>query len=406
MVKQRRAVGYVVRKFPVLSETFVLNEILALEAKGLDVHVFPLAATRDPRFHEGLGRLKATIHYVPSDLPALLRHARRQARRDRRRFRQQLFRVLRTGKPALLWRFLQAAYVADRAKNAGVGHLHAHYANRSATVAQQASHLLGIPFSFTAHAYDVFRGADGRVIARKMADARFTATVSEYNVRYLMQLANGGAPRIELIRNGIDMNRFSEPERPPSGPFTILAVARLVEKKGLPILIEACRILRDGGHEFQCEIVGTGALRPHLEQLIREWGLAGHVRLVGPRAQQEIIEHYHRAHVVALPAIVGSDGNREGLPVSIVEALACGLPVVATPVTGIPEVVRHRDNGLLVPEGDAVALAHALESLILEPGLYQRLKAGARASVEDAFDRTRTAAALRTLFAQDAGGHA
>src|SRR5687767_7033128 len=155
MKSGKTVVGYVLRKFPVLSETFVLNEILALESMGIEVHVFALAPSRDPRFHEGVGRLKATIHHVPglSDFRTLLRHARRQAKRNPRRYRRQLLNVLGTGRPKLLWRFLQASYVADRARRAGVTHLHAHFANHPATVAHQASRLLGIPYSFTAHAY-------------------------------------------------------------------------------------------------------------------------------------------------------------------------------------------------------------------------------------------------------------
>lgn len=400
MSDDRLVVGYVVRKFPVLSETFILNEMLALEAKDVEVHVFPLAPTRDPRFHKDLCRLQATIHYVPGpgDLRSLLRYARRQAKRHPRRYRRRLLAVLATGKPSLLWRFLQASYVGERARKVGVRHLHAHFANRTATVAHQASHLIGVPFSFTAHAFDMFRKADGRVIERKMADARFTATVSEYNVGFLETLANGSKPRIELVRNGIDMNRFAPHGAPAADPFTILAVARLVEKKGLPILIDACRILRDRGHDFRCEIVGKGRLRAALERMIRESELGERVHLVGPLPQHEVVERYHRAHVVALPAIVGSDGNREGLPVSIVEALACGVPVVSTPVTGIPEAVHDSVNGLIVPEGDPVALAQALERLMTDPDLLCRLRSAARESVRDEFEQRHTASRLLELF--------
>ena len=400
MSREKLVVGYVVRKFPVLSETFILNEMLALEAKGVEVHVFPLAPTRDPRFHDGLCRLQATIHYVPGlgDHRSLLRYARRQAKRNPRRYWRRLLGVLATGRPSLLWRFLQASYVAERARKVGVQHLHAHFANRTTTVAQQASHLIGVPFSFTAHAFDVFRGADERVIERKMADARFTATVSEYNVGFLQALANGSRPRIELVRNGIDMDRFAPAEATPGGPFTILAVARLVEKKGLPILIDACRILRDRGLDFRCEIVGKGRMRAELERMIRAAKLRDRVQLLGPLPQQEIVGRYHRAHVVTLPAIVGSDGNREGLPVSIVEALASGVPVVSTPVTGIPEAVRDGVNGLIVPEGDPVALAEALERLMTEPELLDRLRSAARESVRAEYEQGHTASRLVELF--------
>jgi hypothetical protein len=212
------AVGYVLRKFPVLSETFILNEILALESRGLAVHVFTLAPSRDPRFHEGVGRLKATIHHVPgvTDVKALWASAKRLAHRSPRHFRRQLGQVLMSGRPKLLWRFLQASYVADRARRAGVRHLHAHFANHPATVAHQASKLIGTSFSFTAHAFDMYRDADPRVIVRKMSDARFTITISEYNGEVLRGMANGHAPRIELVRNGIDMTRFAPPSASPA----------------------------------------------------------------------------------------------------------------------------------------------------------------------------------------------
>jgi glycosyltransferase involved in cell wall biosynthesis len=400
MARPKNAVGYVVRKFPVLSETFILNEILALEAMGLNVEIFSLAPTRDPRFHEGVCRLKASVHYVPGpeDKRSLLRYARRLAARNPTRYRRQLVDVLSTGRPKLLWRFLQASWVAERARRTGVGHLHAHFANRSTTVAQQASKLLRIPFSFTAHAFDIYRGADHEVIARKMADARFTVTVSEYNVQFLKSLTNGHPVRVELVRNGIDMSRFAPPRCPPTGPFTIISVARFVEKKGLPILIDACRILRDRGLDFRCEIIGKGELRYPLECQVRDSNLGGCVRLLEPLPQQEIVRHYQDAHLLALPCIVGQDGNRDGLPVSIIEALACGLPVISTPVTGIPEAVRHGVNGLIVPEGDATSLANAIERVMRDTDLYMGLRSAARPSVVQDFDQAKTAAKLYELL--------
>jgi colanic acid/amylovoran biosynthesis glycosyltransferase len=404
MADRKNTVGYIVRKFPVLSETFILNEILALEAKGVPVEIFSLAPTRDPRFHEGVVRLKATIHYVPgaSELRTLLRHARLQAARNPRRYRRELLRVFGTGRPKLLWRFLQASYIAERARRAGVRHLHAHFANHPTTVTQQVSRLLGVPYSFTAHAFDIYRDAKPGIIARKMRDARFTVTVSDYNVGFLRSIVNGNGSRIELIRNGIDMTRFTPATAPPAGPFTLLAVARLVEKKGLDVLIEACRNLRDRGIAFRCDIIGKGARKGELQRLIRDWDLSAHVRLLGALPQQEIVGHYHAAHVLVLPCIIGRDGNRDGLPVSIVEALACGLPVISTPVTGIPEVVRDGVNGLIVPSGDAAALSDAAERLARDPDLLARLRAGARPSVLDEFDQERTAARLHALLHEEA----
>jgi glycosyltransferase involved in cell wall biosynthesis len=400
VARVKDAVGYVVRKFPVLSETFILNEILALEARGVNVQIFSLAPTRDPRFHEGVCRLKADVHYLPtpSEASALLRYARRQSARNPKRYRRELVKVLAARRPKLVWRFLQASWVADRARRAGVKHLHAHFANRSATVAHQASKLLGIPFSFTAHAFDIYRDPDPRVIARKMADAQFTVTVSDYNVAFLQSLANGTPSRIELIRNGIDMAKFSPTRHAVDGPFRIIAVARLVEKKGIPLLVEACSILTLRGLDFRCDIIGKGALRGSLERMIREYDLAGRVRLLGPVRQQDIVAHYQRAHLLVLPCIVAQDGNRDGLPVSIVEALACGVPVISTPITGIPEVVHDEVNGLIVPTGDAIALADAVEKVMRDPDLHARLRCAARPSVRDAFDQETTVSRLYSLF--------
>jgi glycosyltransferase involved in cell wall biosynthesis len=398
--EQRCVLGYVLRKFPVLSETFVLNEILALEARGVEVHIFPLAPSRDPRFHEGVGRLKATMHHVPglSDISTLLRHARRLADRKPERFRRRLLRALGSAKPERVWRFLQAAYVADRARRLRVTHLHAHFANHPAMVAHEAAKLSGIPFSFTAHAYDMYREADTAAIARTMADAKFTVTISEHNVEFLKSIARKPPPRIELVRNGVDMRKFAPNGGAPAGAFRMLTVSRLVEKKGLPVLIEACRLLRDRGLSFRCDIVGKGAQRALLEQLIKQWDLGRHVNLIGALAHQEVLERYHDAHAVVLPCIVAQDGNQDGLPVSIVEALACGVPVVTTPVSGVPEAVRHGENGLLVPPSDAKGLADALEHLIRDPELLAALRTNARASVLEQFDEQQTAHRLHDLF--------
>jgi glycosyltransferase involved in cell wall biosynthesis len=397
---QLGGVGYVCRKFPVLSETFILNEILALEALGMPVQIFSLLPPRDPRIHEGVVRLKASIHHVPGweDRRILLRHARRAWDRNVPAFRRSLLEVVRSGRPTVLWRFLQAGWVADRAQRMKLEHLHAHFANRTTTVARFASRLTGIPYSFTAHAFDIYRGADLKVVARKMRDAAFTVTVSDYNAEFLRGLVPDGEARIELVRNGVDFARFAPPPAPPAEPFTILAVARLVEKKGLAVLVEACRHLRDRGRDFHCRIVGKGNQRGLLEALIREHRLRDRVAILPPHTQEEVVERFHEAHVVALPCVVGADGNRDGLPVSIVEALAAGVPVVSTPLTGVPEAVVDGVNGLLVPERDAVALADALDRLLTDRALLARMRAAARPSVAGAFDQELTSRELHRLF--------
>jgi glycosyltransferase involved in cell wall biosynthesis len=392
-------VGYVLRKFPVLSETFILNELLELEARGVSLHLMSLMRPNDPRFHEDLPKLKARISYLPDGLGKLLVYQRRLARADRRRYARTLLFVLRSGRPRTLRLLLEAGFVANETRRLGLRHLHAHFANEPATVAQLASMLTGVPFSFTAHATDIFKyRTNVKALSCKIESARFVVTVSDFNKGYLRRIAPGADGKIVRVYNGIPLDRFAPNGRPPPRPFRIVCVARLVEKKGLPILIEACRILRDRGLRFRCDIVGKGILRSQLESLIKRWKLKKHVFLLGPHSQLEVLERYQSAHLYVLPCIVGSDGNREGLPVSIVEALACGLPVVATPLTGIPEAVRDGFNGLIVPPGDPRSLAGAIERLIHDRELYERLRANARRSVAPQFDRRRTAAQLHALL--------
>lgn len=405
MSRRDGGIAYVLRRFPKISETFVLNEILALEARGERVTIFSLMPTRDSRFHGDLGRLKASVVYVPgpSDVRALWRYNLRGLRAHPRSWLRALGRALRTGQPRMLWRLVQSGWVAERVRALRIRHLHAHFATEATEAASLVADMTGLPFSFTAHAVDIYKeGVDERLLAREIAQARFVATVSECNRHHLRRLANGAADRIVRVYNGIDLERFRMRPPPPSEPFTILAVARLVEKKGLDVLVEACARLRDRGVPLRCWIVGKGALRTALQAQIRSLGLQGHVELLGAHTQDEVLARYAAAHVFALPCVVGADGNRDGLPVSLVEALACGLPVVTTSITGIPEVVQHEQNGLVVPDRDPEALADALERVLREPGLHARLAGCARRSVEDRFDLQRTTATLHRLLREAA----
>lgn len=405
MSRRDGGIAYVLRRFPKISETFVLNEILALEARGEKVTIFSLMPTRDSRFHGDLGRLKASVVYVPGpgDWRALWRYNLRGLRARPRTWLRALGCALRTGQPRMLWRLVQSGWIAERVRALRIRHLHAHFATEATEAASLIADMTGLPFSFTAHAVDIYkRGVDERMLAREIAQARFVATVSECNRHHLRKLANGAADRIVRVYNGIDLERFRIEPPSPSEPFTILAVARLVEKKGLDVLVDACARLRDRGVPLRCWIVGKGALRTALQAQIRRLELGGQVELLGAHTHDEVRARYAEAHVFALPCVVGADGNRDGLPVSLVEALACGLPVVTTPVTGIPEVVQHERNGLVVPDRDPAALADALERVLREPGLHARLAGCARASVEDRFDLRRTTETLHQLLREAA----
>jgi colanic acid/amylovoran biosynthesis glycosyltransferase len=396
-------VGYVLRKFPVLSETFVLEEMLALEELGLPIHIISLDRSRDPRFHENLPRLKGSISYIPdiTDSKALIRQNRRAAERYQSGYARTLAYVLTRRQPRLLWRFLQAGCVAYETRKLRLRGLHSHFATHPTTVAMLASMIVGFPYSFTAHAYDIYQHSVNRqMLAEKIARARFVVTVSDFNSSYLASLADGAGDKIVRVYNGIDLDRFSPNGAVPPAPFTLLCVGRLVEKKGHLVLVEACRLLRDRGISFQCWLVGQGGLHARLSALIERWDLKNQVQLLGALSQFQVLARYRASHLFVLPSIVAQDGNREGLPVSIVEALACGLPVVTTQLTGIPEAVRHEQNGLLVPPDDAPSLAGAIEQIIRDQDFYERLRANARDSIALSFDRRQTASKLSALFSE------
>ena len=401
--KNTPAVGYVLRKFPVLSETFILNEILALEAHGVPVQIFSLQRPSDPRFHEDLAKLKASVYYAPeiSDLKAVLRQNKLASQRYGQSYRSTFARTLKGTRPRDYWRFLQACYIANQARRFQLTHIHAHFANYPASVAMLASQISGIPYSFTAHAMDIFKEeVNKKTLAKKITEAKFVATVSEFNKSYLEEIASGQSEKIVRIYNGINLERFSPYGSPSIEPFTFLCVARLVEKKGHALLLEACRTLRDNQVPFRCRIVGKGNLRSQLDSFIKDSKLQKEVQLLGPKTQREVLEEFRSSHVSVLPCTTGSDGNKDGLPVSVVEALACGLPVITTPMTGIPEVVQDGHNGFLVADGDATALADAMESVVRDTELFNRLRAQARSSVASRFDMKQTSQELRRLMVE------
>jgi len=208
------------------------------------------------------------------------------------------------------------------------------------------------------------------------------------------------AGKIIKIYNGINLERFHENGIAPEYPFRFLCVARFVEKKGHAVLLQSCKRLCDRGIDFQCLLVGQGRLESQIETAIQELGLQERVKVLGPLTQMDVRNCYQSSHAFVVPCVMASDGNRDGLPVSIVEALACGLPVITTPLTGIPEVVHHQHNGILVPTLDAAALADAMESLISDSAFYRRLKSNARSSVKNEFNLSLTINMLEELFDQ------
>jgi colanic acid/amylovoran biosynthesis glycosyltransferase len=397
----KKKVGYILRKFPVLSETFVLNEILELEAQGVEVHIFSAERPNDPRFHKNLHLLKAHVTYLPDllKMKSLWRHRKKAAANFPKGFRQALGYVLKHPKPSLLFRLLQSCYVCNTARKERITHFHAHFATRATTLAFLCSMISGIPYSFTAHAVDIFKDSlCKKALSRKIDFANFIVTVSEYNKNYLSTHFGHSAEKILKIYNGIDLKVFHPKIKKEGDPFTFVCVARFVEKKGHKVLVDACEILKDQGINFRCWMVGKGKLETDIRNAITRKKLQGFIEILGPHTHDEVLERFHQSHVYVLPCVEGKNGNKDGLPVALVEALACGLPVITTPMTGNPEVVKHGMNGFLVPFEDPYKTAEAMRIMLEDTVCYQALSGRARSSIEDYFDSKKTVKALISKF--------
>jgi len=389
-------IGYVVNRYPVYSQTFVITEILAHEAAGVAVEIFALTPSRDSHFQDILAAVQAPVHYLlPEDRTesSLWSDLTTTAA-----LHPQVWKELDSAAGEDAMHLHQALVLSRMIAARGITHLHAHFASASTTVAMLASRFTGVPYSFTAHAKDIFHeDVQPQVMRRKLYEALAVVTVSDYNAAFLRQSFGADASRVRRIYNGLDLERLpfiSPAERPPK----IIAVGRLVEKKGFDVLIAACATLRDRQVPFTCEIVGDGALEGALRGMIGDLHLKDKVRLVGFLPQAAAFEVVQSGAVFAAPCIVGRDGNRDGLPTVLLEAMALGTPCISTDVTGIPEIIRHGETGLTVPQGDAPGLATSLERLLADAALRVGLATAARRLIETEFDTTRNTETLRQLF--------
>ncbi len=389
-------IGYVLKMYPRFSETFILNEILAHEAAGLDLEIFSLRLPNDGRFHEALARVRAPVTYVPherlkvTELWQFLDQASQEF--------PGLWQALEETLTEDISDVYQAVLLAREANLRGITHLHAHFGSVATTVTRLAAHFVPLPYSFTAHAKDIFHeSVQPADLRRKLNDAAAVVTVSQYNLTYLRQTYGQAANRVHCIYNGLDLDQFPY-HSPLNRPPKIVAVGRLVEKKGFTYLIDACKLLADQGREFQAEIVGTGLLEADLRDQIDQLGLADYVKLIGPRPQGEVKQYVQQAAVFAAPCVVAQDGNRDGLPTVLLEAMALGTPCVSTDVTGIPEVLHPDVTGLSVPQRDPAALADALARLLDDGTLRVQLATAARRLIEAEFNIHRNAAHIREIF--------
>lgn len=404
MKKIASKIGYVVKRYPRFSETFVVNEILAHEAAGQEIEIFALRPPTDTHFQDIIARVRGPVEYLQHSVKAVeiseLIAATNLVVEPAGLARLGAFCAEED--PRDVW---QAVDLARLTRSRGVGHLHAHFATSAASVARMAAAIADVPYSITAHAKDIFHeSVSDSDLERKLRSAKFVVTVSDFNKRFLQTRYGDAASTVVRIYNGLDLTRF-EYEPPTVRSPLIVAVGRLVEKKGFRYLIDAVDLLRESHPDVKCEIIGSGELEQDLEAQITDRGLAKFVNLVGPLPQAEVVKRLRQAAVLAAPCVVGADGNRDGLPTVLLEAMALGTPCVATPVTGIPEAIIDRETGLIVPEADSAGLAHALSRLLVSGPLREMLAGAARQRIEAHFDVHTSASLIREQVTTSAVGH-
>ena len=418
-------IGYIIRSYPRLSQTFILHEIMALEQLGIELQLFPITDPREPVVQPQVAQVRAPVVYLDAAVQrgraAILAEHLLAALAAPVRYVKTLGYVLRNKQldegytAASRWEcFVEAVYLArllQRARRRGhpIDHLHAHFAHDPTLIALLVHKLTGISYSFTAHARDLFQ-IPRPSLTERIAAATAAVTCCAANLGYLTESApTQMRGKIRLIHHGVDLHGFqpaSEKQEPRSesrpstdgSPPLILSVGRLVEKKGFPDLLLALARLKERGYRFRCAIYGDGPLHGELAAQIVRLGLDDEVTLAGECAQRELIPVFQRANIFALAPFVTEDGDRDGVPNVLVEAMACGLPVVATAVAGIPELVAHERNGLLVPPQNPEALAGALAALLDDAAKREQYGAMARYTVVESFDLRAAARELAALF--------
>jgi colanic acid/amylovoran biosynthesis glycosyltransferase len=371
---------YVVSLFPCWSETFIVREIAALIAAGADVRILSLKAPAEKLVHREAERLLPRVRHPLS--PGLAAWRRVAA-------------VL--AHPRELSALALALEQLDWVREFDPDFIHAHWATYPSTAAMALGRLVGKPFGFTCHAHDVF--VHDHLLRQKIESAAVPVTISDYNVGWLAENVTARArDRLSVIHCGVDL---------PELPFRdqgrqedlIVTVGRLDPIKGFDVLLDALGWLKRGGRRFRCQIIGEGPLRRQLQAAIHRQGLSALVELVGVRSQAEVRAALDAATVFTLPCVIAGSGDRDGIPVSLMEAMAAGAPVVSTRVSGVPELIEHECEGLLVSPRNPRELADALARLLDDVALRRRLALAARLKIEREFDAALEANKLLQLFA-------
>jgi colanic acid/amylovoran biosynthesis glycosyltransferase len=363
--------AYLFERFPSFGQTFCYREVAELYRQGVAAPIFSIRNPKDEPAQDWDARIVRRVHYLPEE-KELLDDVRRASKKGR--LAAEIVAALDGwGRRTDFLRLYQAVYVGLRLQEVGINHVHAHFAGMAARTAFWIAKFFPITFSFTSHANDIFAPGNFEISLDKLVSAaRVIITETNYSEKFLRERFPERADRIHRIYNGLNLAEFGHANF-ASDPPLIVTIGRLIVKKGFANLIRACALLVERGKSFRCEIFGEGPLENQLRAQIEELALQKRIQLPGPKPQHELRVCLANASVFVLPSVPEPEGGMDNLPTVIMEAMATGLPVVSTKIGGIPEMVIDNQTGFLVQPEDAVALAGAIERVLTERSLGQKL---------------------------------
>ncbi len=427
-----QSIAYVLMGYPRMSELFIASEIARMEEQGTRLRLLVLQPNDEQQHHPVVDRIKTRpmylqdftslsdrsfLRWLRENLPEAVGPLRRVAVRHPLRLARitgwaaaQAWRDRRGWRPLAVYakEWMRAAAVADElSRGDRVTHLHAHFAHRTTTVTWWAAHLLNLPFSFTGHAKDIYQPSQNPhgLLARKMRAAKFVVTCTDANRQHLQEIAPGRPVHVMYHGLNADFARLLADtpvaqHHDHSERLRIISVGRLVEKKGFDVLVDAIALLVERGVELCAAIAGeSGDHESVIRQRVTAAGLDDRFEFLGTLSQADLFDEYRRSNVFALACRITDDGDRDGIPNVLMEAMAAELPVVSTAVSGIPELIDDGVNGLLVPSEDASALADAIWRLAKDPELSHRLAHAGATTIAEHFDGEALAQKMAALFA-------
>ncbi len=401
--------GYILKGYPRISETFISNEILLLERLGFRMRLFPMRHPREDFCHDSVKQIQAQVDYLPTeillDFPRLLLPNIFLAVKRPAQYKHGLSlaysRYKRTANLATFKHLLQAGYLCNShlLKDTSITHLHGHFAHSPTSVTMFAALLSGRPFSFTAHAKDIYT-SNSEQLREKIRLAEFVLTCTDYNRKYLEDISDGLDTPIHCIYHGIDLKLFSPSIKHTicTPPYKLLTVARITEKKGLPTLYKALRILKDDGLQFEHTLIGDGDDKNAILRLITELGLDDCCHCLGTRTHKEVLKQFEKSDLFVLACEIADNGDRDGIPNVLVESLAMGVPSLSTNVSAIPEILIHGKTGITVEPSQPEILAQQIKEIVTNHSLRDTVIQGGFAHTRDHFDNRSLVAEIGAIF--------